>query len=381
MDFKLLACSSIAVASFSVLLYDYATFTPGNNAAIELRDARAEIHAPIAMESATPVADNPIVETPALMQQTVHHVTESSHIDVDTPERLRSFEHSTVAGILNPSGLSRSSWTVDSDGPWVSDKPYETQQLIVLLDPGHGGTDPGAIAPNGLREKDLTLDIAKRTREHLKQYPNLEVRFTRDDDTGMSRATRVNKIRQSDADIMISIHFNDLPQKNIALVETYYAGLSNIEDSLSRRNTHYQTLAQDGQIDPDSIRSEFYFTKKSEQLANTLHKHVYGEVEQNNPAAHDAGVKSETLFVLTQSYKTAALMELTCLSHPDEAEKLKTEEYRDHIAKALASGILEYRRQQIKAPMINQPAYTKPASFVNWSPENLNRLSENPHSA
>lgn len=378
MDLKLFACSSVAIASFSVLLFDYVTFTPTAVAV----PAYSE---PVSTASPEHDTDGQLIEHRKDTEVARVGIDAETTDLVDTvlvpsPERLRVFDSPMIAGVLKPVGLNRSGWTVDDSSLWVSSKPFNTQRMVVMLDPGHGGTDPGAIAPNGLLEKDLTLDIAKRTREHLSKYPNIDVQLTREDDTGMSRSTRVKKIRHSDADIVISLHFNDLPQKNIALVETYYAGMANIEDSLSRRRAHGYAEGHDIPLMHDTANTDFSFIQGSKQLAQTLHKHIYDEVEKDNTAAHDAGVKSDTLFVLTQSYKTGALLELTCLSHPGEAEKLLTEEYRDRLAKSLALAILEYRQIKIKSPLITPPGYSKPTSIVNWTPNNMNPLSKDPHS-
>ncbi len=378
MDFKLFACSSVAIASFSVLLFDYATFSPNTVAS---PTHTASVSTASVKSTADSLLIEPSVDSEVALVRVEAATTElADTVLVSPPERLKIFDSPMIASVLKPVGLNRSDWTVNEGSLWVSSKPFETQQMVVMLDPGHGGTDPGAIAHNGLVEKHLTLDIAKRTRQHLAKYPNIDVQFTRDDDAGMSRSTRVKKIRHSDADIVISLHFNDLPQKNIALVETYYAGMANIEDSLSRRSAHGHSHTHGSHSIHTMANADFSFTQGSKQLAQMLHKHVYGEVEQDNTAAQDAGVKSDTLFVLTQSYKTGALMELTCLSHPGEADKLLTDEYRDRLSKALASAILEYRRTQIKSPLITPPGYSKPASIVNWTPDNMNQLFRDPHS-
>ena len=378
MDLKLFACSSVAIASFSVLLFDYVTFSPQSVAAPAHTES---VIKPVADEpDSTPFAQKDRLVDRASVGFDKVPVSAADTTPVLPSKHLKKFDNPIIAGVLQPSGMSRSDWSMDEEGAWVSSKPFETQRLVVMLDPGHGGTDPGAIAHNGLLEKDLTLDIALRTRQYLSKFPNIDVQLTRDDDTGMSRSTRVKKIRHSDADIVISLHFNDLPQKNIALVETYYAGMANIEDSLSRRRAHGHSDELSIPLLHDTATADFSFTQGSKQLAETLHKHIYDEVELDNIAAHDAGVKSDTLFVLTQSYKTGALLELTCLSHPGEAEKLLADEYRDRLSKSLTMAILEYRHVRIKSPLMTPPGYSKPASIVNWTPNTLNPLSKDPHS-
>ncbi len=371
MDVKLLACSSIAAASFSVLMFDFLTYVPTTNSrpttptAIYSNNATATHTAEVAQSSLAGTAE-----------LSTHLPAVASAIQ---RVRLNSFEHPQIGGVLLPNGVQRAHWSPPTNGLWVTSKPFDTQRLVVLLDPGHGGTDPGAIAHNGLIEKVLTLDIAERTKLYLSKYPNIDVLFTRDDDVGLSRLERVHKISSSDADLVISLHFNDLPQTDIALVETYYAGQSNIQESKDRQREKANGNSAFQNVHRGRSSADFSFTNASRQLANTLQKHVFSEVGLNNPTAHNAGVKNETLFVLTQSYKPGALMELTCLSHPGEAEKLATDEYRNRLSKALANAVLEYRRERIRQPMTFPVIPTTPAALVHWQPTDAKTLLSDPH--
>lgn len=212
-----------------------------------------------------------------------------------------------------------------------------------MLDPGHGGTDPGAEGHNGLLEKDLTLDIAQRTRLFLSEFDDFEVLLTREDETGLSRQSRVSAIMRTQANVVVSLHFNHLPQTHVNLVETFYAGPDNIIESQARRHGAATTspageaLRVGGQTVLD-----LGFTEGSAQLARTLHQRMFTEVSHDNPAVDDAGVKQETLFVLTRSFTPGVLIELTCLSNPLEADKLLTDDYRDRLAAALVDGIRSY---------------------------------------
>jgi len=100
-----------------------------------------------------------------------------------------------------------------------ADAAHSKERFIVMIDPGHGGSDPGAKAPNGLLEKDITQDIAQRARLFLSEIHDLDVLMTREGDTGLSRQARVNRIKASGADLVVSLHFNHLPQSNVTLVE------------------------------------------------------------------------------------------------------------------------------------------------------------------
>lgn len=204
-------------------------------------------------------------------------------------------------------------------------------RLVVVLDPGHGGIDPGSEAHNGLIEKELTLDMAKRVELFLSEVDNVDVVMTRTDDVGMSRQNRVNKIKAVGADVVVSLHFNHLPQKNINLVETFYADRHNIIESLAKQKKS-----------PSSVNLDY--TNASRTLAHIMHNKVFNEVDNANAqgAVIDAGVKRETLFVLTRSFTPGVLLELTCISNPAEAERLTTPEYRDQLAASIADGLRDY---------------------------------------
>lgn len=207
----------------------------------------------------------------------------------------------------------------------------DKDRLVVVLDPGHGGIDPGSEAPNGLVEKVLTLDMAKRVELFLSEIENVDVVMTRTKDVGMSRQNRVNKIKAVNADVVVSLHFNHLPQTDINLVETFYADRHNIIESLTKQKKS-----------PGSVNLDY--TNASRTLAHIMHNKVFNEVANANApgAVIDAGVKRETLFVLTRSSTPGVLLELTCISNPAEADRLATPEYRDQLAASIADGLRDY---------------------------------------
>ncbi len=218
-------------------------------------------------------------------------------------------------------------------------------RFIVMIDPGHGGSDPGAKAPNGLLEKDITRDIAERTRLFLSEIEDMDVLMTREGDAGLSRQLRVNRIKSSGADLVVSLHFNHLPQSDITLVESFYASRENILESRAlQREAGAQLPTSDNDIDLN-------FTAGSARLAGLIQNRVYSEVSNGNSTTIDAGVKPDTLFVLTRSFLPGALVELTCLSNPREAERLTTESYRNELSAALADAIRNYRASLKEHPL------------------------------
>lgn len=219
-------------------------------------------------------------------------------------------------------------------------------KFVIMLDPGHGGSDPGSIGHNGLKEKLLTLDIAKRAERILEKQSNITVLLTRDSDTGMSRKSRVQRVKDSQADMVVSLHLNHLPQTDVNLVETFYAAPHNIHESIEKQRAN-----QNGFVKAAAGHNvDLSFTQGSKQLASLMQKNVYQAVIENNPDTDNAGVKQDTLYILTRSFTPGVLIELSCLSNVQEAERLNEPAYRQTLAEALARGIGEY----LKTPAAKQ---------------------------
>ena len=221
---------------------------------------------------------------------------------------------------------------------WSQTKKIQPRYRVIL-DPGHGGTDPGTIGDKGLLEKNLTLDIANRVARLLRHSPMVGIEMTRHRDTGFSRGDRLKKIKSRKADLLVSLHFNNLPQSDVTLVESFYAGPENILESelgthpksgnLQVRNSGSRTVNLD-------------FTQQSAKIAALLQKNIFDVVSGSNPGAINGGIKKDTLFILTQSYIPGTLIELSCLSNSEEEKRLESTAYRTDIAKAIASGLLDY---------------------------------------
>ncbi len=225
------------------------------------------------------------------------------------------------------------------------------EQFVVVIDPGHGGSDPGSIGHNGLQEKVITLAIAKRAKEILKEESDISVVMTRNEDKGLSRASRVERVKRSNADMVISLHLNHLPQAEINLVETYFASHDNIIESIKMQR---EKLAQNDVLKTDTLpMPDTRFTEGSRRLANIMQRRVYNEVALDHPDTDNAGVKQETLYILTRSFTPGVLIEMSCLSNHQEAERLTDEAYLDRLGRALADGIIDYRKAEHKNPHLD----------------------------
>jgi len=216
----------------------------------------------------------------------------------------------------------------------------------IVIDPGHGGIDPGATGNQGLTEKDVTLDIARRLQKRLKRSTGYNVLMTREDDRKVFLKERVAFAKEHKADLFISIHVNSLPAEAASFnyVETYYFGPHSDQRSLE--------LAQKENHDSDYALGDFREviakigdTMKSEEsgeLALAIHGQLYGGLSKINNRLVDAGTKTGPFVVLLGVEVPSVLVEVTCISNIAEETRLSKAWYRDDIAAFLETGIVKY---------------------------------------
>ncbi|HBL26128.1 MAG TPA: hypothetical protein DD490_04755 [Acidobacteria bacterium] len=213
----------------------------------------------------------------------------------------------------------------------------------VAIDPGHGGTDFGAHIPQGLREKDLTLDISNRL-ARLLAADGFETVLTRKGDQHLSLAERGARASQERADVFVSIHVNWIEDRGSRGVETYYLG-STLDPFLNRlaaeenRGSGYSMAEMRRLLDRiyADVRQE-----SSRKLASTVQSSLYHSLREVNPVLEDRGVKAAPFIVLLTTEMPAILAEVSCLSNDQEAEMLAKPLYRQFIAEALAAGVRSY---------------------------------------
>jgi N-acetylmuramoyl-L-alanine amidase len=225
--------------------------------------------------------------------------------------------------------------------------PLEVRKII--LDPGHGGTDPGAPTSVGLWEKEITLDVAQRVRPLLVQA-GFEVLLTRERDETVSLRERAQFANFQHGDLFVSIHFNALPTRSYRGIETYYLGATS--------DPHVERLA--GAENRESGYSLADFRRllegvyvhvrqqESRQLAEAVHRGLTATLAKGNPAIRDSGVKPAPFLVLVATEMPGILAEVSYLSNEEDARLLKDPGHRQVIAQALFEGIRAYadaRRQ------------------------------------
>jgi N-acetylmuramoyl-L-alanine amidase len=182
----------------------------------------------------------------------------------------------------------------------------ELYQRTIIIDPGHGGSDPGAIG-FGLYEKDVVLDVALRMKDYFKQTP-FQVKYTRETDKRVALSDRVAFAKEQNGDIFVSIHANAF-NGSANGTETYYY-------SAAATNPHVEA---------------------SKALATYIQKRMVDAWQ-----LADRGVKKGNFHVLRENTMPAALVELGFIDNKKDNEKLKSPEMRQIAAKAIYLGILDY---------------------------------------
>jgi N-acetylmuramoyl-L-alanine amidase len=212
----------------------------------------------------------------------------------------------------------------------------------VIIDPGHGGHDPGAIGKNGLREKDLVLDISRRVAKFLEAEGNYEVILTRNTDTFIPLEERTAIANSRGADLFVSIHANSSRNRRARGLETYYLNLATspeAEETAARENavsTRRMTELQEllSQIMNNSKIAE------SREFANRVHQSMVKGVTDSG--SRDLGVKTAPFYVLLGANMPSVLIEVSFLSNPDDAKRLSSGDFRHRMARSIVQGIQGY---------------------------------------
>jgi N-acetylmuramoyl-L-alanine amidase len=217
----------------------------------------------------------------------------------------------------------------------------------IVIDAGHGGSDPGAIGKTGLREKNINLDIAKRLSKLLRDQ-GVRVLMTRSSDRFISLSRRVDIANDSQAELFISIHSNANRVKGLKGLEVYYVSpnLSDSRRALSaaknlRLNLDNSYLASDSLNLKATLWDMIYASSRAESitLARDICRSIDHELETKV-----LGVKGANFYVLKGVTMPAVLIEIGFLSNPKEEVLLKNSYYRQQITEAIAAGINNYAR-------------------------------------
>ncbi|HEY1098248.1 MAG TPA: N-acetylmuramoyl-L-alanine amidase [Myxococcota bacterium] len=213
----------------------------------------------------------------------------------------------------------------------------------VVIDAGHGGHDTGAIGPSGLREKDVTLALAKLVKDKLAvELPDVEVIMTRDDDRTLALQDRTNTANSAAADLFISIHCNASPLKRVRGVETYYLNITHDRYAMRLAARENAELGDGSISDLDFILADLAMKSNvddSVRLGRSVQKSMMKKLHASWPDVPDLGLKHALFYVLMGNRMPSILVETSFLSNKMEEKRLASAEYQDAIANGVVEGV------------------------------------------
>jgi N-acetylmuramoyl-L-alanine amidase len=221
----------------------------------------------------------------------------------------------------------------------------------IVLDPGHGGKDPGAIGVGGLAEKDVVLKVAKKLAAKLRKDMGIEVVLTRTDDRFVALEDRTAMANAENADLFISLHMNASPNGEARGVETYYLDNTTDEASIrlaARENSTSRKNVSDLQFILSDMRQSLKL-EDSVSLAHRLQSSVVSTLSSHMREVRDLGVKKALFYVLVGARMPSVLVEMFFITHPEEGRAMSQNQLQDALADALYDGIQQYHRSVVAA--------------------------------
>ncbi len=233
----------------------------------------------------------------------------------------------------------------------IEQGPVDITNLIdvqtVVVDPGHGGHDVGAVSRRGIMEKNVNLGVAKELRRYLEKESDLKVVLTRDNDSYLELADRAEIANSSGGDLFLSLHCNSWFNDGAHGLETYFLSPAQSDWAKSVEAAENQAGRPTGpEGDPGDVEFIVWelvqnrFISSSSHLAEIIQTDVTRDLGLPNRGVRQAGFR-----VLVGAYMPAVLIELGFLSHAQEEKRLGDSTYQRELAKAIGDAILRYREQ------------------------------------
>jgi N-acetylmuramoyl-L-alanine amidase len=291
--------------------------------------------------------------------QVVFDLTEKVEATVQTVPRLNGHPDGVVVNLFDSSPEAKGQpQQIKRDQ--IPPRLKHNEQYIVVLDPGHGGQDPGAIGRSGLQEKDVVLDIAQKIQEVIEQsVSNIKVHLTRNGDYFLPLQKRTEIAEKYDANLFISLHVNANPSGKTHGFSVYTLS-ENATDAAARELAEKENAADlFGGIETSS-QNDSLLTFVLADLSKTAwlqHSLEFGQIAVNTTVANlskykvfKEGLKRADFVVLRTASMPAVLVEACYMSNSREEGWLKSQAFRTKIAQALAKSITDYFAQMRNSP-------------------------------
>ncbi len=227
-------------------------------------------------------------------------------------------------------------------------KPAKKKRPVIVIDPGHGGTDPGAIGRRGLMEKDVTLKIAKLLKKKLETETRAKVILTRTRDKYIALDDRTALANSTQCDLFISIHINASLNRKASGVETYFLDVSNDKRSMqlaARENASSLKATSDLQyILADLIRTANRVD--SSNLAEDVQTSLVSTLKKKYKGIKGNGVKGAPFYVLVRTDMPSILVEASFISNPTGEKRLKSDKYLRQIVLGISRGVTRFLKSR-----------------------------------
>lgn len=220
-------------------------------------------------------------------------------------------------------------------------QPRTKSFKTIVIDPGHGGKDPGARGQRGTEEKDITLKVALKLRDLLSKHPGIRVLMTRERDQFIELEDRAKFANGQDADLFVSIHVNSHPQRSVKGIEIYHFGQAKDQRALEVAARENGTPLNSTGVGWEYLVADLLTAKKIEEsleLAWTAKEAMVTNLN-GHYALVDHGVKTAPFYVLRYTSMPSILAEIAYISNSSEEELLRTSLFTTRVAEALEDGV------------------------------------------
>ncbi len=226
------------------------------------------------------------------------------------------------------------------------------RDIVIAIDPGHGGRDPGAVGPSGVREKDVVLEISKRLARLINDEPGMRAILTRDRDVYLRLFERVAIARQHNADLFISVHADAFTSPQPRGASVYMLSTGGASSSMARwlaesENESARQTGDDLNIRDRELRQVVYDMVHDAVLAesNDAGSKILSRMGQVG-RLHSANVERANFAVLRAPDMPSILVEAGFISNPEEEKLLNTASYQQRLAVAIMEGIREFAQSR-----------------------------------
>lgn len=219
----------------------------------------------------------------------------------------------------------------------------------IVVDPGHGGKDPGAVGPGGVQEKDVALAMARLLAKRLREELGCKVLLSRDRDRYLSLEERALFANSVDADLFISIHANSAPTEEAYGIETYSLNYSKNDQAaavVARENK--TSLKEVGDLELilfDLMANSKIF--ESNRLAIEIQRNLVGKLNVHYDEVKNLGVRQGPFHVLLGATMPSVLIEAGFISNEREERRLNSTEYQEYVVDGIAAGVLRYAKERM----------------------------------